>query len=178
MTKDIPNFPGYAITDDGRVWSKQRKLPDGRTWAGRWLSPNKQHTGYLTVTLCRRGEHHQKLVHRLVLETFVGPCPDGMECCHEDGNRSNNKLTNLRWDTKSANTKDAVRHGTAACLRRKGLPGTRGEAHGMSKLTATQVRWIRLLRKGGLRQRELADIFGVKQPQISSICRNEAWVCE
>lgn len=51
-------------------------------------------------------------VHALVLETFVGPRPDGMECCHwkpaPDGGYDN-RLMNLRWDTRSANAYDRER---------------------------------------------------------------------
>jgi hypothetical protein len=38
-------------------------------------------------------------IHRLVLETFVGPPPDGYECDHIDRNPKNNRLENLRWVT-------------------------------------------------------------------------------
>lgn len=53
-----------------------------------------------------------RLVHRLVLEAFVGPCPEGMEGCHGDGDPTNNSLGNLRWDTATSNQLDKVRHGT------------------------------------------------------------------
>lgn len=52
-----------------------------------------------------------KYVHRLVLEAFVGPCPDGMVACHWDDNPENNHLNNLRWDTESSNQRDKVRNG-------------------------------------------------------------------
>jgi hypothetical protein len=57
------------------------------------------------------GVKGQQLVHRVVLETFVGSCPDGMECCHLDDVKTNNKLVNLRWDTHDANVVDKVRNG-------------------------------------------------------------------
>ena len=47
----------------------------------------------------------------LVLEAFVGPRPDGHECCHYDDDPMNNHLSNLRWDTRSANSFDAIRNG-------------------------------------------------------------------
>lgn len=50
-------------------------------------------------------------VHRLVLTAFVGPCPDGLECCHWDDNPAHNCLGNLRWDTRSANQVDRIRNG-------------------------------------------------------------------
>lgn len=67
--------------------------------------------GYHRVTLLRDGKRHHWMLHRLVLLTFVGPCPPGMEGCHNDDDKSNNALTNLRWDTSSANHLDRTRNG-------------------------------------------------------------------
>jgi hypothetical protein len=47
----------------------------------------------------------------LVLEAFVGPCPDGLEACHWDDDPTNNRLSNLRWDTSIANKRDMARNG-------------------------------------------------------------------
>jgi hypothetical protein len=74
-------------------------------------------SGYLYVNLKRVGSQSQRAVHRLVLEAFVGPCPPGMEGCHNDGDQLNNRLDNLRWDTPSNNKLDSVRHGTHAEAR-------------------------------------------------------------
>ena len=49
--------------------------------------------------------------HILVLETFVGPRPEGMHGCHYDDNPMNNRLDNLRWDTPRANRMDEIRNG-------------------------------------------------------------------
>jgi len=54
----------------------------------------------------------------MVLEAFVGPCPEGMECCHRDGNPANNHVGNLYWGTRSENLYDAVRHGAHAFASR------------------------------------------------------------
>ena len=53
-----------------------------------------------------------RYTHRLVLEAFVGQCPDGMECAHENGDSTDNRLSNLSWKTPSANNLDKQRHGT------------------------------------------------------------------
>jgi hypothetical protein len=53
-----------------------------------------------------------QFVHRLVLAAFVGPCPEGMEVRHLDGNPANTRLANLRYGTHSENELDKVRHGT------------------------------------------------------------------
>lgn len=78
---------------------------------------------YLVVRLSKNGWGENGLVHRLVLEAFVGPCPEGQEGCHNNGDVLNCRLTNLRWDTKSSNNLDRVKHGThwqaakVVCLR-------------------------------------------------------------
>lgn len=112
--RDIPGFEGfYQVSDHGRVRSMARPDKIGRIRSkNRILKPFRDKDGYLGVTLCRIGGRHKRKVHRLVLEVFVGPCPDGMECCHSDSSRSNNHLSNLRWDTHSSNIKDAVRRGS------------------------------------------------------------------
>lgn len=50
-------------------------------------------------------------VHGLVAEVFIGPRPEGLDVCHNDGDKSNNRASNLRYDTHSENQKDEVRAG-------------------------------------------------------------------
>lgn len=113
----------YEVSDRGRVRSIDRVTPHGAHRRGVELSAAPGHRGHLRVTLFDHGDRRLIYVHRLVLEAFVGPCPRGMECCHSDGDPKNNSLTNLRWDTRSANGLDAAKHGThgnkrkSHCLR-------------------------------------------------------------
>ena len=51
-----------------------------------------------------------------MLEAFVGPCPKGMVCCHNDGDPTNNRPGNLRWDSYAANFRDAMVHGTIGTI--------------------------------------------------------------
>jgi len=96
--KQIPNFSNYFITKDGRIF--------------RELKRNKTHQGYDRVCLkSNDGQLKNKMTHRLVLETFVGSCPKGMLACHENDIKSDNKLSNLRWDTPTSNQLDAIRNG-------------------------------------------------------------------
>jgi hypothetical protein len=100
---NVVGFPGYRVGDDGSVW---------RSWHGGWrLVPSRRHKkGYRRVTLHRDGKRYHPLVHRLVLEAFVGPCPKGMEVCHyPDTDKANNRLGNIRWDTHAENMRDAYR---------------------------------------------------------------------
>ena len=68
--------------------------------------------GYRTVHLAKDGHKKSPAVHAVVLEAFIGPRPDGMVGCHNDGDPSNNRLDNLRWDTPENNARDTVLHGT------------------------------------------------------------------
>ncbi|MGH8035083.1 MAG: HNH endonuclease signature motif containing protein, partial [Lysobacterales bacterium] len=61
-------------------------------------------------------------VHRLVLEAFVGPCPDGMVGCHNDGDTRNNRLSNRRWDTPGSNNRDKQVHGTDHQVKKTHCP--------------------------------------------------------
>ena len=156
----IPNFLMYCITKSGKVWSWK---------SGKFLRPalvNKR--DYLQVSLYQNKKVCKRPIHRLVLETFVGPCPEGMECCHCDGDAQNNALKNLRWDSRSNNRQDAIQHGTHV--------DNRGERCGNSKLNMLQVRIIRrLLEFGSLTQREIGKTFGVDQTNIHYIKIKKSW---
>lgn len=113
----------YEVSDHGRIRSLDRMITDsrGREYGrkGKILSPPTLPNGYVH---CMLSKGVRKYVHRLVLEAFVGPCPDGMEACHGDGVRTNNALRNLRWDTRSENHRDKVRHGTHSETRKTECP--------------------------------------------------------
>lgn len=91
-----------VIRSDGRPRTIRPRLLTGQ--------PGK--FGHLHVQLWKDNRPRTVRIHRLVLEAFVGPCPAGLEGCHGDGDASNNRLENLRWDTPSENNYDSVRHGT------------------------------------------------------------------
>ena len=106
----------YEVSNTGRVRSLDRivitKRGHTQFYQGRELSPAVKASGHLSVQICREGRFLRRHIHRLVLEAFVGPCPEGMECCHNDGNPANNRVENLRWDTHSSNILDKQGHGT------------------------------------------------------------------
>ena len=109
----VPDWEGlYEVSDQGRVRSLDRLSANGRKLKGRPLKSAADRAGYRLVWLHRNSQRRMFILHRLVLLAFVGPCPEGMEGCHDNGDPGDNRLSNLRWDTKSANCLQKVEHGT------------------------------------------------------------------
>ena len=106
----------YEVSDHGNVKSLDRKTPHKKgghyTCKGKQLKPQKQTSGHQHVTLCNGGVMQHQRIHRIVLAAFVGPCPEGKEVCHIDGDPTNNSLRNLRYGTRKENVADAIKHGT------------------------------------------------------------------
>ena len=113
----VRGFEGlYEISDDGQVRGCLRTVgaANGKT---KVIKPKPRQPyftsfGHVYVDLYRDRKRTKVAVHRAVLETFVGPCPDGSEACHRDGNPANNAVGNLYWGTRSDNVRDALKHGT------------------------------------------------------------------
>ncbi|WP_353935881.1 NUMOD4 motif-containing HNH endonuclease [uncultured Corynebacterium sp.] len=101
----------YEVSNAGGVRGVDRTLSDGRRWKGRALKMAESHNGHLWVMLAKNGAQKRCWVHRLVLEAFVCPRPDGMEGCHNNGDPKDNRVENLRWDARSNNAFDRVLHG-------------------------------------------------------------------
>lgn len=121
--RPIAGYEGmYEVSDDGRVRGYRRVVgaANGKTKVIQpkplTLTPLK--SGHLSVEVHRGNIRKRFLVHRLVLEAFIGPCPDGFEGCHRNGVSSDNRIQNLYWGTRSDNMHDAVRHGTHHWARR------------------------------------------------------------
>jgi len=158
--KPILGFPDYCITKDGQIWSKPRKDAVGHNLKGRWLKPVIGSNGYLGIALTVNSQMYRRSIHRLLLETFVGLCPKGMECRHLNGIRTDNRLSNLAWGTRSENLIDSIEHGTRAS----------------AKLTADKVRVIRYLYKvAKFTLSDLAWQFDVGITAIYNICRGISW---
>lgn len=153
--RDIKGYTNYFVNEDGDVKSLTR---------GRLLKHSYDKDGYPTVQLYCNGIAIHKKIHKLVIETFRGPCPDGMQACHNDGDKLNTHYTNLRYDTSEGNQADRKKHGTQIY----------GSQIPSSKLTETDVLEIRRLRRNRTLV-SIAEEYGVTHRTISLVCRRETW---
>ena len=124
--RTVPGFPAYEVSDQGRVRSIDHHTVNslGRKlfYRGRVRKLRDDGRGYLRVNLSNGPVWSVKHVHRIVLEAFVGPRPDGMHACHANDISTDNRLENLRWDTASANGLDMVRNGRGFNARKTHCP--------------------------------------------------------
>ena len=168
--KTIPGFDYCEVSNLGnvRTWFRVGNWKDKIAEAPHQLipSPAGKPPGYLKVSLRGiDGKRRQKYVHALVLEAFIGQCPDGLEACHADGNKLNNELGNLRWDTHPSNELDKKRHQTSGI----------GERNAMAKLTDDDVRTIRDMSMNGIPHRRISEQFGVNPGTVWKISYGERW---
>lgn len=107
--RPVPGHADYLVSNLGRVAST-------KVWRGqdfRYLKSQPHSVnGYPYVQLYAAGGKVCRSIHGLVAAAFLGPRPDDLEVCHNDGDPENARLDNLRYDTHAANEADKVRHGT------------------------------------------------------------------
>lgn len=151
----------HEVSQDGQIRSLGRVLVDSlgrsRTIPGKLIKPTKKTNGYMHITLNAGGRQKTLHVHRVVLEAFVGPCPEGMEALHRNGVQSDNRLANLRWGTHLENCIDRSKHGGSGTV--------------LNYQLAQQIRGM----KGQATQVEIARQFGVSQPMVGKILMGRFW---
>lgn len=160
----------YEVSTHGRVRSVDRIDSVGRKRRGAVLNnarigrKRKGRGSYLRVRLSKGGKVHDVSVHTLVLSSFRGPRPLGMDGCHNDGDVMNNRLDNLRWDTSLANQRDKIRHGTVAS----------GERNGGAKISRMDALEI-IGSDAGVGV--LARRYGISLTHVRRIRAGESWGC-
>ena len=161
--KDIPGYEGrYQVSNKGRVKSfgndKHRKE--------KILKPIKTKLGYLIIGFYKNDKYRRFRIHRLVLSTFIGK--SSLDCNHKNGIKTDNRLENLEYCTRSENIIHAFKIGLKTQI---------GEKNSNHKLIEKQVVKIRKLYKTKkYTQRELAKMFNISRRTISDIVRKRSWI--
>lgn len=120
----IPKYEGrYEISSMGRVRSVDREVVQfghkknyTRIMLGKEIKQKLQNGGYSIVRLCKNGVCRAMSVHRLVLETFLPNADKTLQANHINGDKTDNRLSNLEWVTQSENIKHSY-----SCLKRKSI---------------------------------------------------------
>jgi len=162
--RPVVENPDYEVSNLGRVRSWRKGNGHGRADEPKILGGTITPKGYVVVELGRKrpGErHNRRWVHRLVLEAFVGPRPEGTESRHKNGTPNDNTVANLEWSTHVDNMRDQFGHGTRII----------GERHPRTKLTDEQVREIHAAANAGKHGigRQLAEKYGIKTATVTQI---------
>lgn len=123
----VPGYEGlYEVSDQGRVRSLPRQTRAGYR-GGTVLKPGLGTDGYLLVVFSKEGKTKIQKVHQLVMRAFVGDQPDSWQVAHGNGQKQDNRLTNLSYKTRSGNMLDSVQHGTHRNSRKTCCPKCGGE---------------------------------------------------
>lgn len=147
--KPIPGHEMYAIDEYGNVWSD---------YVDRFVRATirRGDTSYFKVGLLvsskpKRYKHYY--IHQLVLLTYVGPCPHGMQVDHIDGNSTNNQLSNLRYVSARGNSENRKRHGK----------------HYTSFTRKVDSVDVLSLKNSGIKYAAIATTLGISERQVSRI---------
>src|SRR5690625_806233 len=164
--RPVPTLEGrYEASTHGRLrWVGP---PVGSTYPGRVIEAKPDKNGYLIVKPYPRPDRRGVGIHRLVAWAFHGPCPDGHEVNHIDGDPTNNRPENLEYVTHAEN----VQHSWEV-LGRKAL---RGQAHPRAKLSECDVRAIRARAAAGETISQIAADYPVNHWSVGAVIRRVTW---
>lgn len=154
--RPIPGYEGYFVSSWGNI--KGKRVDE--------LIQGTSRQGYKTASLSSGGQVTTVRISRVVLTSFVGPPPfDGVHAAHNDGDKNNNRLINLRWSTARENQADINRDGN----RKNG-----SNVYG-AKLVESDIPIIRQRLRFGHSQMDIASDFGVSNCTISLINLGKIW---
>lgn len=164
--REAEGQPGHALGTDGSFWTRWKGNQKKWAMTDRWRRrrPTVNSGDRLQISFSRP-QFHQKLLHVAILETFVGPCPPGLEGCHRNDKPRDNRLANLRWDTHEANIEDAIRNGRIR----------RGDRHPIAKLTEKDIALLIRMRLDGASHKEIGNALGISGFWAGEIIRRGSW---
>lgn len=155
--KQIEGYDGYEISDLGNVrcWRKRNRNALPPT-SPREVKSFPNRSGYPKVVLGFKGP--TQMIHRLVAEAFVDGRAPGLEVAHSNGDKTDNRASNLRWVTRAENHADKRLHGTSG-----------------RKIDIDTAREIRRQCSEGKARREVAAQFALTYSTVGKIVRGDLW---
>lgn len=180
---DISGYVGiYEISTTGNVRSLKRIVVYKNGWRkthrGVLLKPGICSNGYYSVRLSKNGVTKTQFNHKLVAKAFISNPLSKKTVNHKDGNKLNNNIDNLEWNTYSENNKNAYLTGLkriTAETKKKISSSRLGPKNPMAKLSESDVLEIKALLSLNMRQYNIADKFNVHDSLISKIKNNKIW---
>lgn len=154
--KVIPFATNYKVDVEGNVYARKGKM-----------TPIVTGQGYLRLKLhCDNGDYKAFLVHRLVAMTYIPNPENKKEVNHINGIKSDNRLVNLEWNTRTENQKHS---------HRTGLRSNHGEGNPRSILTNEQVIEIYFRLSKGERACDVAPDYPISQAMVEGIRVKNCW---
>jgi len=174
MWKTVHGHPSYEVSDDGRVRVKATKRELVQSKLGGKLKPGSTSKvyasgGYMAVCLltAEAPKGLRRRVHRLMLEAFIEPAPKGHQASHINGDRFDNRLKNLRWETPRENCQRRIAHGTQQCGEK---------VWHLAKMTAEAVLEMRARHAAGeTNVTALGREYGIGQNAARLIILRQTW---
>lgn len=155
--KPARNFPLYEVSNLGNV----RNVKTGLN-----LALPTSH-GYVRILVCNNGTRKNKMVHRLVMEAFVGEPPQSNSVIHHiNGIKTDNRLVNLMYCTQSHNICEDFKSGRRSYL---------GEKNNSAKLKASDIPIIKEYRKLGMKYKDIVERFDISMMGIANIFNGHTW---
>jgi len=161
--RPIPEWDAYGISSCGEII---RLKPNQGSKVGKILKPQKHPNRlYLMVRLNCFGKQKTFDIHRLVAMTWIGKIPKNYQVCHINGNPLDNRVQNLRIDTKESNEADKLMHGKS----------NRGNNNGQSIYPEWMIKEIKKFLDRGTKPNELAKIYPMSATYIRNIKNGYKW---
>lgn len=171
-------FPKYGVNKSGQVcsfdYNHTRKL--------KIIKQYKDRDGYKYVFLIVDNKRYKRLVHRMVLTTFIPNLENKPQVNHINGTRDDNRLENLEWCTAKENVIHSYKINnkkTSDLSRKKASERFSKTNNPKAKITQTIAEKIRRDRKRGCLLKEIAKKYNLSISQCSCICKNKFWnICD
>ena len=158
MLKEIHITKNYLVDEQGEIYN-------AKTLKKKAQFVNRD--GYKVIDIYVNNKATRYTMHRIVAIAFI-PNPENKPCVnHIDGNKQNNKVSNLEWVTYSENAKHAVAMGL--------VRSRKGEENNMAKITDEQARMVCEMLRDGLRNRDIYDRTGISKHIVKQIRSGKIW---